>query len=41
MKSFDDFLEKRFPDSRWKAYDLMAIHENPTRVPNQQLREFG
>jgi len=41
MKSFDDFLEKRFPDSRGKAYYLMAIHENLTRVPKQQLREIG
>jgi len=35
MKSFDDFLEKRFPDSRRKAYYLMAIHENLTRIPKQ------
>jgi hypothetical protein len=41
MKSFDDFLAKRFPDSRRKAYYLMAIHENLTRVPKQQLREIG
>jgi len=41
MKSFDDFLEKRFPDSRRKAYYLMAIHENLTRVPKQQLRAIG
>ena len=41
MKSFDDFLEKRFPDSRRKAYYLMAIHEHLTRVPKQQLREIG
>jgi hypothetical protein len=41
MNSFDDFLEKRFPDSRRKAYYLMAIHENLTRVPKQQLREIG
>jgi hypothetical protein len=41
MKSFDDFLEKRFPDSRRKAYYLMAIHENLTRVPKQQLKEIG
>ena len=41
IKSFDDFLEKRFPDSRRKAYYLMAIHENLTRVPKQQLREIG
>jgi hypothetical protein len=41
MKSFDNFLGKRFPDSRRKAYYLMAIHENLTRVPKQQLREIG
>jgi hypothetical protein len=39
--SFDDFLEKRFPDSRRKAYYLMAIHENLTRVSKQHLREIG
>jgi hypothetical protein len=26
LKSFDEFLEKRFFDSRRKAYYLMAIH---------------
>src|SRR5712692_6444158 len=41
LSSFDQFLEKRFPDSRRKAYYLMAIHENLTRVPKQQLREVG
>jgi hypothetical protein len=41
MKSFDDFLERRFPDSRRKAYYLMAIHEHLTRVPKRQLREIG
>jgi len=41
LKSFDEFLEKRFPESRRKAYYLMAIHENLTRVPKQQLREVG
>ena len=41
LRSFDEFLEKRFPDSRRKAYYLMAIHENLTRVPKQQLREVG
>jgi hypothetical protein len=41
MKSFDDFLEKRFPESRRKAYYLMAIHEHLTRIPKQQLREIG
>jgi len=41
LKSFDEFLEKRFPESRRKAYYLMAIHETLTRIPKQQLREVG
>ena len=41
LKSFDEFLEKRFPDSRRKAYYLMAIHETLTKVPKPQLREVG
>ena len=41
LKSFDEFLEKRFPDSRRKAYYLMAIHEHLTRIPKRDLREVG
>jgi hypothetical protein len=41
MKSFDEFLERRFPDSRRKAYYLMAIHEHLTQIPKQQLKEVG
>jgi hypothetical protein len=41
LKSFDEFLERRFPESRRKAYYLMAIQENLTKVPKQQLREIG
>jgi len=41
LKSFDDFLEKRFPQSRRKAYYLMAIHESLTKIPKQRLREIG
>jgi len=41
LKSFDDFLEKRFPESRRKAYYLMAIHETLTRIPKQRLKEMG
>lgn len=32
LNSFDQFLEKRFPESRRKAYYLMSIHE---RLPKQ------
>jgi hypothetical protein len=41
LKSFDEFLEKRFADSRRKAYYLMAIHEHLTQVPKPHLREMG
>src|SRR5450631_621151 len=41
LKSFDEFLEKRFPESRRKAYYLLAIHEHLTRIPKRQLREIG
>ena len=41
LKSFDEFLEKRFPESRRKAYYLMTIHEYLTRVPKRELREVG
>jgi hypothetical protein len=41
LKCFDEFLEKRFPESRRKAYYLMAIHENLTRIPTPRLREVG
>ncbi len=32
---------KRFPESRRKAYYLMAIHEHLTRIPKRRLREVG
>jgi hypothetical protein len=41
FSSFDDFLEKRFPDSRRKAHYLMTIHEHLTPVPRPQLRGMG
>lgn len=41
LHSFDEFLEKRFPGSRRKAYYLMAIHEHLTRIPKSQLRQVG
>ena len=41
LKSFDEFLEKRFPESRRKAYYLMAIQENLTAIPKTQLRSMS
>jgi hypothetical protein len=41
LSSFEEFLGRRFPESRRKAYYLMAIHENLTPIPKPQLREVG
>lgn len=41
LKSFDEFLEKRFAESRRKAYYLMAIHEHLTGRPQQELKKIG
>lgn len=41
LSSFDDFLENRFPDSRRKAYYLMAIHEHLPRIGKPELRLMG
>jgi len=41
LRSFDEFLEKRFPESRRKAYYLMAVHEHLTPVPKPQLEKLG
>jgi hypothetical protein len=41
LKSFDEFLERKFPESRRKAYYLMAIHEQLPRQIHRDLREVG
>ncbi len=41
LKSFDEFLEKRFPESRRKAYYLMAIHEQLPRQIHRDLHQVG
>ena len=41
LKSFDEFLGKRFVESRRKAYYLMAIHEQLTRIPKHDLQMVG
>ena len=41
LKSFDEFLERKFPESRRKAYYLMAIHEHLPRIPKADLRSMG
>ena len=41
LKSFDDFLERRFPGSRRKAYYLMSIHENLPPQARKELKKVG
>ena len=41
LKSFDEFLERRFPESRRKAYYLMFIHEHLPPQARRQLKEVG
>jgi len=41
VRSFDEFLERKFPESRRKAYYLMAIHEQLPRIRKVDLRQVG
>jgi hypothetical protein len=41
LKSFDEYLERRFPESRRKAYYLMSIHEHLPPQVKKELKEIG
>jgi hypothetical protein len=41
LKSFDEFLERRFPESRRKAYYLMSIHEHLPPEVRKELKGIG
>ena len=41
LKSFDHFLERRFPESRRKAYYLMSIHEHLPPQARKDLKVVG
>jgi len=41
LASFDDFLARRFPESRRKAYYLMSIHEHLPPEARRELKEVG
>jgi len=41
LKSFDGFLERRFPESRRKAYYLMSIHEHLPPQVKRELKQVG
>jgi len=40
-KSFEHFLEAKFPDSRRKAYYLMSIHDHLRQIPTQEIESLG
>jgi len=41
LKLFDEFLARRFPESRRKAYYLMSIHEHLPPQARKDLKEVG
>jgi hypothetical protein len=41
VRSFDEFLETRFPEARYEAYHLMAIHEQLSRIHKVELQQVG
>ena len=41
LKTFDEFLERRFPESRRKAYYLMSIHEHLPPQARNDLKAVG
>ncbi len=41
LGSFDAFLERRFPESRRKAYYLMSIHEHLPAQVKRELKQVG
>src|SRR5437868_12183759 len=41
LKSFDEFLERRFPESRRKAYYLMSIHEHLPPQVKREVKQVG
>ena len=41
LKSFDEFLARRFPESRRKAYYLVSIHEHLPPQARHELKEVG
>jgi len=40
-RSFEDFLESKFPDSRRKAYYLMSIHDHLKMIPTAEIEGLG
>jgi hypothetical protein len=40
-RSFEHFLEAKFPDSRRKAYYLMSIHDHLKQIPTPEIEGLG
>ena len=40
-RSFEHFLEAKFPDSRRKAYYLMSIHDHLKQLPTLEIENLG
>jgi len=40
-KSFEAYLEAKFPDSRRKAYYLMSIHDHLKKIPTAEIESLG
>lgn len=41
LNSFDEYLTRRFPESRRKAYYLMSIHEQLPKSARKELKQVG
>jgi hypothetical protein len=41
LKSFDELLERRFPESMRKAYYLMSIHKHLPPEARKDLKQVG
>src|ERR1700752_3302074 len=41
LQGVDDFLQRRFPESRRKAYYLMSIHEHLPPEVRRELKQVG
>ncbi len=41
LKSFDEFLTRRFPESRRKAYYLLSLHEHLPPQARKELKQVG
>ena len=41
LKSFEEFLERRFPQARRKSYYIMSIHDQLPRQVRHELKQIG